>query len=262
VVTPAARPDEVRGLQELAARAQPADHVERLDGGWLRHTSGGAWWVGSALPHGDAGPGELARRVARAEAFYAASGAPARFQITPGVCPGPLDGLLADRGYHRRTPMSLQVAPTAVVVERAGAAGDGARRGPAAEVDDRPGTSWVDAWRAVHGPHGDPPAERDRLAGTGAPCAYASVWVDGEVAAVGRAVADGGWAGVFGMGTRPEARGRGAARSVLTALATWAADLGAGRLYLQVEGDNAPALRLYGGAGFAELSGYHYRVAE
>jgi GNAT superfamily N-acetyltransferase len=78
---------------------------------------------------------------------------------------------------------------------------------------------------------------------------------------VGRAVADTGWAGVFGMATLPQARGRGAARAVLAALAGWAGTHRADRMYLQVERDNMPALRLYGRMGFHAVSGYHYRAA-
>jgi ribosomal protein S18 acetylase RimI-like enzyme len=92
------------------------------------------------------------------------------------------------------------------------------------------------------------------------PSGYASVLDGTGVIAVGRAVADTGWAGVFGMATLPYARGRGAAGQVLAALARWAADQGAGHLYLQVEHDNTPARRLYERAGFTELCRYHYRV--
>ncbi len=63
------------------------------------------------------------------------------------------------------------------------------------------------------------------------------------------------------MATRRAARGRGAARTVLAALAAWAGAHGADRLYLQVERDNVPALGLYEGAGFSEAAGYHYRTA-
>ncbi|WP_373315482.1 GNAT family N-acetyltransferase [Planosporangium mesophilum] len=92
------------------------------------------------------------------------------------------------------------------------------------------------------------------------PGAYVSVLTTAGVVAVGRAVAETGWAGVFGMATLPDARGRGAARGVLAALARWAAENGAGRMYLQVEDDNAAARRLYERAGFAELCRYHYRT--
>jgi GNAT superfamily N-acetyltransferase len=46
--------------------------------------------------------------------------------------------------------------------------------------------------------------------------------VDGTPVAVGRAVAERGWAGVFGMATLPAARRRGAATAVLASLAAWA----------------------------------------
>jgi ribosomal protein S18 acetylase RimI-like enzyme len=93
------------------------------------------------------------------------------------------------------------------------------------------------------------------------PSAYASVIAGNRVLGVGRAVADRGWAGVFGMATVPEARGRGVARAVLAALAGWAQARGAERMYLQVAADNIPALRLYERLGFVELTRYHYRAA-
>ena len=49
---------------------------------------------------------------------------------------------------------------------------------------------------------------------------------------------------------------------MLAALAGWAGAHDAGRMYLQVERDNGPALRLYERAGFGEICGYHYRAAE
>lgn len=245
----------VRDLQERAARALPAEHVER-DGGWrLRHAPGCGWWVGSVLPHGGVPPDDLSARVARAEAFHARHGTPARFQLTPGACPDGLDAALAVRDYRWLGPMSLQVAPAAHVAHRAPVGSLPVR------LADDPPSALLDAWLAVHAGDGDLRAQRAMLDRVAAPSAYACALLDGDVVAVGRAVADGGWAGVFDMATRPEARGRGAARGVLGALAGWADRRGAGRLYLQVERSNAPALRLYGRAGFTEICAYHYRTA-
>lgn len=92
------------------------------------------------------------------------------------------------------------------------------------------------------------------------PSVYASALDGDEVIAGGRAVADAGWAGVFGMATLPGARGRGAARSILASLADWATAEGADRMYLQVESDNDPALHLYNRTCFTEVCGYHYRI--
>lgn len=244
----------VRALQERAARALPAEYAEEAEGWWLRHAPDCSWWVGTVLPHGgDVPPDELERRVSRAEAFYAGRGAVARFQISPGACPERLDAVLAGRGYRRRSPVSLRVAATAEVLERA------SPHRPEVRVADHPSPEWLAVWHAVNG--GDGRSERDLLARVRRPSAYACAMDGEEVVAVGRAVADDGWAGVFGMATLRRARGRGAARGVLAALAGWAAAQGAQRMYLQVEAGNASALRLYERAGFAGRCGYHYRTA-
>ena len=269
-------PDLVRGLQERAAHAFAAVRVEHVDGWWLRYTDGGAWWASSVLPHGAAAPAALPGRIRLAEAFYAGRGAPARFQISPGACPAGLDEALASRGYRVESPMSLQTAATAQVVDRL-PVGDFRIR-----VDDQPTDAWFEAWLAVHGTGGDPHAERDMLGRVARDRAYAAVLAGDRpgrgsgagvgagagagagtaVVAVGRAVAEAGWAGVFGMATLPYARGTGAARQVLAVLARWAAHHGAAHMYLQVERDNAAARRLYERAGFTELCRYHYRTAD
>ncbi|GAA1799047.1 GNAT family N-acetyltransferase [Planosporangium flavigriseum] len=254
-------PELIRGLQERAARALPAERVEDAEGWWLRHAPRCSWWVGTVLPHRTAGPGELTRRVVGAERFYAAHGTVARFQISPGVCPDGLDTLLAERGYCPESPASLQVATDAQVLDRL----LGSDRPPSdalrVEVDDRPTRAWFDAWYAVHGHGGDPRTEWDLLERVARPSGYARAMDGDDVVAVARAVADTGWAGVFGMATLPRARGKGAARRVLAALASWAGTHRADRLYLQVERDNVPALRLYELAGFTEICAYHYRTA-
>jgi GNAT superfamily N-acetyltransferase len=211
--------------------------------------------VGTVLPHGDAGPCELVCRVVGAEEFYAGYGVVARFQVSPGACPEGLDTVLAERGYRRGNVMSLRVASTAGVLERAPAGAPGVR------LVDRPTRAWFEAWRAVHGNEIDSRAEWDMLDRVQRPGVYACATIGDDVIAVGRAVADTGWAGVFGMATLAGARGKGAARGVLAALADWAGAHGADRMYLQVERDNMPALRLYERMGFGELCGYHYRTA-
>jgi N-acetylglutamate synthase len=247
-------PGLVRGLQERAARAFPAVVCDRRGGWWLRHADGAAWWAGSVLPHGAVAPVELPDRIRHAEEFYVRHGTPARFQVSPGTGPAGLDDVLAERGYVLDCPMSLQSAPVTRVIERLPA------RGLRTEIDDRPSDPWFATWLAVHGPGGDPTPEWAMLRRVDRPSAYASVRSEAGVVAIGRAVAESGWAGVFGMATRPAARGRGAAKAVLAALALWARDQGADQMYLQVECDNTPARRLYERGGFRELCRYHYRT--
>ncbi|MDT7726150.1 MAG: hypothetical protein QOI21_2726 [Actinomycetota bacterium] len=256
-VSPVPRSAEtVQGLQERVARALPAEHVEHVGGWWLRRSASSSWWTGTVLPHGDAGRDELVRMISSAERFYAGFGVPTRFQVSPGACPADLDATLAERGYRRGNPMSLQTA-SAVGVQA-----QPRPDGPEIRLTETPTPAWFEAWSAVHGHGSDQRIEWEMLGRVMQPSAYACALAGDEVIAVGRAVADSGWAGVFGMATLPAARGRGAARSILASLAGWAAANGAGGMYLQVECDNDPALRLYERAGFTEVCGYHYRVDE
>jgi N-acetylglutamate synthase len=158
--------DLVRRLQERATRAFPALRLEQLDGWWLRHADGSAWWAGSVLPHRDVAPAELPDRIRRVEEFYAGHGARARFQISPGACPADLDGALAARGYRTDSPMSLRAAATARVLDRL-PTGE-----PGIEVDDQPTDGWFGT-------------ERDMLRRVSRPSGYASVLVGAELILTG-----------------------------------------------------------------------------
>jgi N-acetylglutamate synthase len=127
-------------------------------------------------------------------------------------------------------------------------------------VDEQLTDEWFQTWTAVVG--GDPDPRWRLLRRITRPSAYASVELGGETVAVGRAVAEDGWAGIFNMATRPEARGKGAAGAVIAALADWAAVNDTPQLYLQVEHENEAALRLYARAGFTELFPFYFRVKE
>ncbi|MCH7232716.1 GNAT family N-acetyltransferase [Glycomyces sp. L485] len=247
-------PETIRALQERVAGALPAERVERLGEWWLRYAPRCSWWAGTVLPHGDAGRDELERRIAVAERFYGPYGTAARFQITPRVCSDALDGLLAERGYRFDSPTSLRAAYTAEVKDRLSGA-------PLQiQVEDRLTRDWFETWLGVNGESGDVGAEWELLRRVRVPSGYARAFVGGEVVAVGRVVADCGWAGVFGMATLPEARGKGVASSVLASLADWAGAHGADRMYLQVQSGNTPAVGLYERVGFTEVCVYHYRV--
>jgi len=75
--------------------------------------------------------------------------------------------------------------------------------------------------------------------------------------AVGVGSYGGGWVGVHGMRTAPDARRQGHASRVLSAIGRAAQARGVKRAVLQVVEDN-PARSLYRAAGFTPLWRYHY----
>lgn len=124
-----------------------------------------------------------------------------RFQVSPGARPADLDATLAVRGYRWDSPMSLQTASTVYVQAQAGPDGSSIR------LNETPTTAWFEVWYAVHGHGSDPQIEWEMLGRVTQPSAYAGALEGDEVIAVGRAVADASWAGVFGMATLPEGCG-------------------------------------------------------
>ncbi|MGH8940412.1 MAG: GNAT family N-acetyltransferase, partial [Actinomycetes bacterium] len=215
-------------LLERAARATPAAVEDRGTGWWVRHTDDNAWWSGAVLAHDGSDDGRFADRIEAAEGFYAERDAAPRFQVCPG-CPADLDRILADRGYRWEVPISLQTMDVSTPVE--------AR--PAPGLDVRVGSGLEPGWLAVLAATGGPRTvvenETRLLNGVGRRSAYVTVLTDDAPVAIGRAVADDGWTGVFGMATAPRARRRGAARAVLSAIGCWAREQDAPRLDLQVE---------------------------
>lgn len=242
-------------LQDRAARAVPAAVQEHRAGCWLRHTdSTTTWWAGATLMHGREPAPDLAAGIAAAEGFYADHGAPTRFQVCP-ACPPALDGELSRRGYQQDEVVSLQVATAARV------AGLLPRLALRVDVDERPDRRWLHLLLAAQAPGADLPAEWRLLRRVASPSAYATAYLSGRAVAVGRAVTDSGWTGVFAMATLPGARRQGAAGAVLAGLVEWAVSQGSTHVYLQVTKNATAALRLYRRAGFEPMCTYHYRVA-
>jgi N-acetylglutamate synthase len=241
-------------LLERAARATPAAVEDRGTGWWIRHTDGNAWWAGAVLAHDSSADDRLAERIEVAEHFYAERGAAARFQVCPG-CPPELDPTLAGRGYQWDSPISLQTIEAAAPDEARPAGLD-------VRVAPGPNAGWLGVLAATGGSRTAVENETRLLGRVDLPSAYVTVLSGEEPVAIGRAVTDDGWTGVFGMTTTPGARRRGAARLVLSTIARWAREQGAPRLYLQVERSNTAAFRLYAASGFTQIATYHYRVKD
>ena len=155
--------------------------------------------------------------------------------------------------FHDVSPQ----APTHVLVADADVVAAASRAG--AELADEPTEAWMDLWWLVDG-RGDRTARAvARAILTGVPARYASIVDDQGVAAVGRVAAFDGWAGIYCLAVRPDARRRGLGAAVLRALATTAVGR---RLWLQVQADNAAARGLYMSAGFTPAFTHHYRVCD
>ncbi len=243
----------VRELEERALNALPALESERFDG-WVLRAAGG--YTGRANSAAPLDPGELgpADKIAYTEAWYRSRHLPPMIRLTGTAHPRDLDSLLEERDYALRDEgVSVQARsldgndPPIEAVEIA--------EGP---VPDQ----WLMALAGFQPRvrrHVD--VVRRLFSRLPAQSAFALIRHEATPAAIGRAVYESGYVGLFDVFTRPELRGRGLATDITLALLGWGTGKGATGAYLQVIPRNDAAHRLYRKLGFAEVYRYWYREA-
>jgi ribosomal protein S18 acetylase RimI-like enzyme len=237
----------------MANASWPPVHSEPL-GEWLLRASGGfSARANSVMATGDPGVpfDEAVRRVL---AFYAGHGLVPWAQVVVGSEVG---DRFAEAGWVTARPgeadSEFQVASVAQalrVVRRVAPA-------TAPPVSTTPTVS--EAWLANDGrarAHHD-----DAVAVLQGPHQVAFVGVDEgpeRLAAKGRVAVDGDWAGITDVWVAPDHRRRGLGLVVMATMLEWAAERGATTAYLQVRGDNPPALAMYASLGFRTHHTYRY----
>jgi ribosomal protein S18 acetylase RimI-like enzyme len=148
------------------------------------------------------------------------------------------DHLSAD-GWFAQPPVLVQVAPIEAVATAV-----------ADRVDllDVPTPAFLDAlgrWKSE-----PPPAALAVLTG-GRPVIFAEICEGGALMATARGAVVDGWLHLGLVEVAEAARRRGLAQRVSAAVARWGQALGATRMVLQVEQDNAAAVALYRRLGFS-----------
>lgn len=248
--------ERIRLIEEVAADAVPAAVVETLDGWRLRFNHGVKRRPNSVLATADGGAVAVEAKIGYAEAFYAAHGLRARFQLSPASVPVTLDAVLEARGYLRPAEsVCVQVAPLG--------GADGTPKSAAHDVTllERPTGTWLGLYNEVEGLTGvQAAALRDMLGKLPGVSVFALVHDRaGPPAATGVGVFHRGLLGIFNVATHPRARRQGLATALTAELCAWGSRRGAGGAYLQVAANNAPAHSVYGQLGFRTLYRYFYR---
>jgi ribosomal protein S18 acetylase RimI-like enzyme len=235
---------EIEALERAVVASVAPDEVREV-AGWLAPIDGG--YIGrakSAVPLSHAASAEALGEI---EAAYRSAGRPPAFRLaeTPGLAAAEAE--LVRRGYAPHTPTIMKVGT---------ADGLAALTEDAADLLDAPDAAWAETFS---GEGFDPVEGAARIRNlTRSPGAlYAAVREDGRTLAVGVVSFGGGWAGIHGMRTAPDARGRGCASRILASFGRTAAARGIDRAFLQVKEDN-PARRLYRKAGFEKAWRYSY----
>ena len=237
-------------IEDAALTASQPREQAFYDGWLLRYANGKAKRARSVNL---TWPGELAldEKLAYCAEFYARRGVPFILRLTPFSQPAGVDQALAQAGFGADEDTRVMVLELSE-----------ARRVPAPPATlvalDR--GEFGDALATLHGL--DPQraeVERDRFARSALDGIYLAVRDGERIIACGSAAIDGERAGIFGMVTATECRGRGIATRIVVELLGQARARGCATGYLQVEAGNAPARHAYSKFGFRDGYAYWYR---
>jgi GNAT superfamily N-acetyltransferase len=247
----------IRDLEELSLNAWPGLKTVCLDGWVLRFADRYTRRANSVNPlYPSRQESDLMEKIAYCETLYAGVlGQDVVFKMTDAAEPGHLDAILAERGYSHE-------ADTSVLTLDLGDCSAQEVTGRQMILSPTPSAEWLAACcelanvQAFHRP-----VLMQMLANIVSPStAFALLRADDLTAAVGMAVIERGYVGLFDINTAPQWRRQGIGAQLVSGLLSWGKDQGAKRAYLQVMQDNAAALRLYARLGFAESYAYWYRV--
>lgn len=222
----------------------PAAETELYDGWSFLAGSGVTGRVNAVWPLQWMGA-DVEAAIDGAERWYAARNMPPRFKLTDrAFAPPDLPARLERRGYAPTQPTLVMTRPlTSASAEFSDVElfSDMPPAFDAALVSSTPDPQELEERRAIALRAPRPRAFATRLN-----------------ASVGMSAVSGRLAGVFLMRTVPQARRQGHARHILRALLSWARAQGATEAFLQVDGDNAPAIALYEQEGFVALTAYRF----
>jgi len=239
---------KITAIETAALNAWPATRQMIYDGWLLRMTGGESKRVNSVNVRGSSNL-PLEAKFHTCEGLYAVHGLPVIFRLPEPFSSQTLSHELLSRGYLEfdtthvlgREINERGVLPEEVEVRRM------------AKEDWLQVRSWVTGTPLVrliyHAAVLDVIVPENVLMG---------LFVGEEPVACGMGVVEGNLLGYFSIYTIKGMRRKGYGRAVMTALTGWGREKGASFGYLQVEGDNAPALRMYEMLGFEEVYRYSY----
>lgn len=237
-------PVDVAAIERSTVEGVAPRKLLEIDGWLVPLDSGATGRAKSAVPLSHTAGPEAINDI---EAAYWTEGLSPAFRIAEAAGLTGVRDVLEGRGYVGHKPTIVKIGD----VDRLAA------------FRDRPGEILAapdEAWAAVFTGEGFDPedgASRATALRRSPDAVYGAAREDGRIVAVGVATFGHGWAGIHGMRTAQDRRGRGLASQVLAALGRAIQARGIGQVFLQVEEAN-DARSLYRRAGFVEAWRYRY----
>jgi GNAT superfamily N-acetyltransferase len=223
---------------------------------WLLRFTNGFTHRGNSVATLQFGGSNLDTAIDAVEHEYRKRALAPMFQVASLVAPTDLAGVLIARGYEAITPTFVRATTPAALLANLPEQGDLA-------ISHVPDADFISLVVEGSRSEGDGAERLEILSRISAERICLTAFAEGRAVACGTGTLVGGHVGINMMRTALTHRRQGHAQRVLSALARWAKQTGAIRVYLGVERANAPALALYTRAGFIPAYVYcYYRKAQ
>lgn len=238
--------DEIREIEHVTLRSWPALETELYDGWILRFSHGYTGRANSVNPL-DRSILPLDEKIDYCENWFQEKGLATIFRLNDAVYPPQLEAILEQRGYERYNETIVKLADL---------------RDFSLAMDSRfnYANTVADDWLADWANWNDAPREHISTAKAMLQTIQGSACF-GRVAdaALGLAVVEDSYVGLFDIVVRPEYRRQGIGFALVSSLLSWAKMQAADKAYLQVTMLNHPAIALYQQLGFENHHNYWYR---
>jgi len=238
-------------IEETSLNAWPCLRQMLYDGWVLRFANGYTRRANSVNPI-YAGSLNVAKKIMECEQIYQARQQTPVFKITPFVYPPNLDAFLAEAGYAKNAPTSVQWLDLTTL---------SSPDNTGVEHWETPTDPWIDDYARMNQVSATNRATLEAILKAIVPQSYFMVIQEqGQTVSCGMGVLEGQYVGLFDIVTEPTQRNKGFGTYLVLNLLNCAKQQGAKRAYLQVMLNNEPALNLYAKLGFEEIYQYWYRV--
>lgn len=238
-------------LEEISLNALPALQTLFYDGWIVRQAKGYTRRANSVQTFG-ASTQSVDAKIAYCEALYRANNLAVVFKMTPASQPAGLDQQLAARGYTYEAGTLVQTSNLAAL---------DTVYTPQVQISETWSDLWFTEYCRMNQTNSANWETLKQLLQLILPKTGFALLTDSDgIRACGLGVAQNNFVGLYDIVVDAAARRRGYGKQLVSALMTWGKQHDARTAYLQVLGNNEPALGLYAQLGFVKQYHYWYRT--
>lgn len=240
----------IQQIEEHNFQSVPSLETIELDG-WIIRLSDGRTKRSNSVNFLTPGTQDPSEKITECEGYFLNAGISACFRKTPLMHPNTCSKILISKGYKEFGHTDAMICDLSL---------DRPLPDNRVVLEDRLSDTWLDAHAKIKNlSDAQKTGLKNTLQAVDLPMIYASLHVDGTIAAIGQGVVSSDLVGLFDFMTDPAFKRRGYASIVANSILYTAQKTGVSKAYLQVEQSNISGKKFWASVGFnKKLYSYSY----